>query len=91
MEEKAEYGVDKGGGRCIMNNELNIGVRMRKPVKQIYDRQVARCLSDIEELYELPEMVEERIKRAIEYTAKDVDKINNKGVRHGSQRNTLPH
>ena len=61
----------------------NKGERMRKPVKQIYDRQVARCLADIEELYDLPEMVEERVKRAIEYTAKDVDKINHKESGHG--------
>ena len=56
---------------------------MRKPVKQIYDRQVARCLSDIEELYQLPEMVIDRVKRAIEYTAKDVDKINKKESGYG--------
>jgi hypothetical protein len=49
---------------------------MRKEVQYIYDRQVARCLGDIAELYDLPSMVIERIKRAIEYTAKDVDKIN---------------
>lgn len=66
-----------------MNDVLNKGERMRKPVKAIYDRQTARCLSDIEELYDLPEMVLERIKRAIEYTAKDVDKINHKESGNG--------
>ena len=56
---------------------------MRGQVKSIYDRQVARCLSDIEDIFELPAMVAERIKRAIEYTAKDVDKINNKESGNG--------
>ena len=60
---------------------------MRPPVKAIYDRQVARCLADIQEVYSLPSVVEERIKRAIEYTAKDVDKIN-KGDRDGSRETT---
>ena len=58
---------------------------MRKEVQKIYDRQVARCLDDIQELYELPSMVEERIKRAIEYTAKDTDRLNNNtGGRDGN-------
>ena len=64
---------------------------MRNPVKQIYDRQVARCLKDIEELWDLPAMVEERIKRAIEYTAKDVDKINNKESGNGTNEQWANH
>jgi hypothetical protein len=67
------------------------GVRMRKPVQDIYDRQLARCLSDIEELYQLPQMVEDRIKRAIEYTAKDIDKINNKGSGNGYDQQSNAH
>ena len=67
----------------MMGSESTKGVRMRPPVQNVYDRQVARCLSDIEQLYALPEMVEDRIKRAIEYTAKDVDKINNKESGNG--------
>ncbi len=58
---------------------------MRPPVKAIYDRQVARCLGDIEEVYQIPAVVEERIKRAIEYTAKDVDKINKKESGYGTE------
>jgi hypothetical protein len=58
---------------------------MREEITKIYNRQTARCLSDIQELYTIPAMVEERIKRAIEYTAKDVDKIN-KGARDGLQK-----
>ena len=58
---------------------------MRYPVKSIYDRQVARCLSDIDEVYELPAVVTERIKRAIEYACKDVDKINNKESGNGQR------
>ncbi len=58
---------------------------MRKPVQAIYDRQLARCLTDIEALYKLPEMVIDRIKRAISYTAKDVDKLNNKESGNGIQ------
>ncbi len=60
---------------------------MRDPVIQIYDRQVARCLSDIKEVYDIPAIVQERIKRAIEFTAKDVDKIN-QGYRNGHQKET---
>ena len=61
---------------------------MRPPVKAIYDRQTARCFAAIEELYDLPEMVQERIKRAIEYTAKDVDKINHKESGNGKKNIT---
>jgi len=71
-----------GAGR-VWWMELRKRMRMRPPVKQIYDRQVARCLSDIDDLFDLPALVIERIKRAIEYTAKDVDKINNKESGHG--------
>jgi len=60
---------------------------MRDPVKNIYDRQVARCLGDIAELWDIPSMVTDRIKRAIEYTAKDVDKINKKDSGHGYKSN----
>ena len=48
---------------------------MRPPIQQIYNRQVAKCLTDISELWEIPAMVEERIKKAIEFTCKDVDKL----------------
>jgi len=58
---------------------------MREEITKIYNRQTARCLSDIQELYSIPAMVEERIKRAIEYTAKDVDKLS-KGARDGLQK-----
>ena len=61
----------------------NSGERMRKPVKNIYDRQVARCLADIEDVFDLPAMVCERIKRGIEYACKDVDKINRKESGYG--------
>lgn len=70
-------------GKARMVEVTNESVRMRKPVKDIYDRQSARCLSDIEELYDVPSMVKDRIKRAIEYTAKDVDKINKKESGYG--------
>lgn len=60
--------------------------KMRDPVRKIYDRQVARCLDDIQELYELPVMVEERIKRAIEYAVKDTDRLNNIGGRDGNTK-----
>ena len=59
---------------------------MRSEVESIYSRQVARCLSDIKELYDLPSMAIDRIKKAIEYTAKDVDKVN-KGIRNGIESN----
>lgn len=60
---------------------------MRQPVKEIYNRQVARCLSDIDEVYKLPSVVVERIKRAIEYTAKDIDRLNRKESGYGITRN----
>lgn len=60
---------------------------MRKEVQKIYDRQVFRCLRDIEELdYKIPSMVLERFKRAIEYSIKDTDKLNNTGDRDGTAR-----
>lgn len=49
---------------------------LRKQVQSIYDRQTARCLKDIQECCDIPVMAIERIKRAIEYTCKDVDKLN---------------
>lgn len=61
---------------------------MRPPVKAVYDRQTARCLRDIEDLYDLPNMVIERVKRAIEYTCKDVDKLNQKESGYGIKENS---
>ena len=51
-------------------------VRMRQPVLNVYERQAARCLRDIEDVYELPDLVIDRIKRAIEYACVDTDKLN---------------
>jgi len=48
---------------------------MRQPVQSVYNRQVAKCLHDIGELWEIPALVEARIKKAIEFTCKDVDKL----------------
>lgn len=48
---------------------------MRPEIQSVYNRQVAKCLSDIGEVTELPTVVETRIKLAIEYTCKDVDKL----------------
>lgn len=70
-------------GRMVM--EMNKPVRMRKPVQDISDRQIARCLSDIERDCDIPENVKSRIRRAIAYTAKDVDKINNKESGNGNR------
>ena len=66
-----------------MQGESGVSKRMRDPVQKVYDRQVARCLSDIDEVFDLPSVVEDRIKRAIEYTCKDVDKLNKKESGHG--------
>ena len=52
------------------------GTRMRPPVQSVYNRQVAKCLDDIGAVFELPSVVEDRIKKAIEFTCKDVDKLN---------------
>ena len=51
---------------------------MRPPVQSVYNRQVAKCLSDIGEVMELPSVVADSIKKAIEFTCKDVDKLRNK-------------
>jgi len=51
---------------------------LRPPIQDIYDRQVARCLGDIEKVFDLPSLVEDRIKKAIEFTCKDVDRRNRK-------------
>lgn len=48
---------------------------MRPQVQSVYNRQVAKCLADIESVHKLPEIVVDRIKKAIEYTCKDVDKL----------------
>lgn len=37
-----------------------------------YNRQVARCLGDIQAVHDLPDIVRDRIKKAIEYTIIDV-------------------
>jgi len=55
---------------------------MRPPVQSVYNRQVAKCLSDIEEVHKLPQVVVERIKKAIEFRCKDVDKLS-KEFRNG--------
>lgn len=71
---------------CIDSNK-QAGERMRKPVQEVYNRQVARCLGDIEEMnFELPSMIEERFKRAIEYACKDTDKLNKNGGRDGNTK-----
>lgn len=63
---------------------------MRPPVQSVYDRQVAKCLGDISEVYDLPTVVIDRIKKAIEFTCKDVDKLRNRnpnGEQDGNNRN----
>ena len=67
-----------------MLEELKNGMRMRQPVQSVYNRQVAKCLCDIAEVTELPSLVEDRIKKAIEWTCKDIDKLN-KHNRNGEQ------
>ena len=74
---------DWGG---MVEGELTQGARMRPPVLSVYKRQVAKCLDDIGKVFDLPDIVEDRIKKAIEYTCKDVDKLRLKSVtRNGEQ------
>jgi len=64
------------------------GARMRPKVQSVYNRQVAKCLDDISEVTDLPSIVVDRIKKAIEFTCKDVDKLKNKnpnGDTHGQE------
>ena len=61
---------------------------MRPKVQSVYNRQVAKCLDDISEVTALPSVVVDRIKKAIEFTCKDVDKLkpkNPNGDTHGEQ------
>ena len=69
-----------------MNNDKVTGMRMRPPVQGVYNRQVAKCLSDIGELWDVPAMVSDRIKKAIEFTCKDVDKLKTRNP-NGAQNN----
>lgn len=82
-EEKVEYIVDRGSGDLYKGGSLKRGMRMRPPVQSVYNRQVAKCLSDISEVHELPSVVTDRIKKAIEFTCKDVDKLRNKNPNGG--------
>ena len=66
------------GGPGSLGEVNRKGMRMRPPVQSVYNRQVAKCLSDIAEVMELPVVVEDRIKKAIEWTCKDTDKLKNK-------------
>lgn len=79
--------LDKGEYMCNDDGlKLEKGMRMRPPVQSIYNRQVAKCLASISEVFELPDIVVDRIKKAIEYTCKDVDKINKRSP-NGNQIN----
>ena len=71
-------------GHMNMSNKKE--TRMRDQVQSIYNRQVAKCLSDIGELWEIPTLVEARIKKAIEFTCKDVDKLS-KSIRNPNGAN----
>jgi hypothetical protein len=73
-----------------MGAELKKGVRMLPPIQSVYNRQVAKCLGDIAEVYDLPSVVVDRIKKAIEFTCKDVDKLRNRnpyGATNGNEEN----
>jgi len=70
----------------ILGAQLTQGMRMRPPVQSVYSRQVAKCLCDIAEVVELPQIVEDRIKKAIEWTCKDIDKLS-KHNRNGNNDN----
>jgi len=53
-------------------------------VEQIANRHVARCLSKIEEVFELPEIVADVIRKEIHYCAQDVITANKQGASDGS-------
>lgn len=77
--------------RQEMESEQRSGARMRQPVQSVYNRQVAKCLDDINEVMEIPVVVIDRIKKAIEFTCKDVDKLrtrNPNGVQHEQEDET---
>ena len=46
---------------------------MARSMEQIANRHVARCLSKIEEVHELPEICADVIRREMHYCAQDVD------------------
>ncbi len=68
---------------------------MRPKIQSVYNRQVAKCLDDISEVFELPSVVTDRIKKAIEFTCKDVDKLRNRNPNgaqeHGQDETTGNH
>ena len=72
-------------------NEQEVGMRMRPQVQSVYDRQVAKCLTDISELWEIPSLVEARIKKAIEFTCKDVDKLKTRNPNGGQNNGYTKH
>jgi len=85
-EDPVEYAIDNR--RKIEHGcSLTKGARMRPQVQSVYNRQVAKCLSDIDEVFDLPSVVEDRIKRAIEFTCKDVDKLRLKPVTRNGEQN----
>ena len=53
---------------------------MNKQVEKIANRHVARCLSKIEEVFNLPEICANVMRQEIHYTAQDVaDYLNQQG------------
>ena len=74
--EKMKNNLTGVGRRGKLSPESEQGMRMRPEVQSVYNRQVAKCLADIGEVMELPVVVEDRIKKAIEWTCKDTDKLN---------------
>lgn len=80
--------LDSDPGK-VYNDKLKVknsqGARMRPKVQSVYNRQVAKCLDDISEVMELPSVVIDRIKKSIEFTCKDVDKLKNKSPNGDNQ------
>ena len=60
---------------------------MQTTVEQIANRHVARCLSKIEEVFDLPEICANVMRQEIHFTAQDVrDHLNNQGVSNNDDR-----
>ena len=55
---------------------------MQSPIERIANRHVARCLSKIEEVFDLPEICANAMRQEMHYTARDVaEYLTQSGVR----------
>ena len=86
MEEKAEYGVDKGGGGCIMHK---MNTNETKEISRIINRHKARLLGNLEDAG-CPRVFLDAVISGYDWMRSDVQNITegNEGVSHDRHDNT---